>query len=333
MARIARAQLVDPREVEVFHCMNRCVRHTHLCGKDHTTGRNYDHRKQWLEEGFKRLASIFAIDLIGYAIMSNHFHVILRSRPDLVKNWSDTEVARRWLMLCPPRRTPQGEAAEPTEAQLDTIRNDPERVAALRLRLSNISWWMRMASEPIARRANREDELTGRFWEGRYKCVKLCDEGALLACLAYVDLNPVRAGIATSPATSSTTSLARRAESEGNPGASDAHLSPLELDQQQLGALPSRSKSRASDKGCLRLTTREYLELVEWTGRNVIRGKSNTLPALLEPLLERLQMSPEHWGPVVQHFGKFFRRVAGAPHSLPQQGKFRRGRGDLLTPA
>src|SRR5690606_468143 len=143
--------------------MNRCVRQECLCGQDKKSGRNYDHRKKWLEERFKLLAKIFGIDLIGYAIMSNHFHVILRSRPDLVAEWSDTDVARRWWMLCPMRRTKEGDPEEPTDAELDTIRNDPERLAEIRLRLSDISWWMRMAAEPIARRANREEEVTGRF--------------------------------------------------------------------------------------------------------------------------------------------------------------------------
>ena len=331
MARIARAQLVDPREVEVFHCMNRCVRQERLCGQDKRSGRNYDHRKGWLEERFKLLAKIFGIDLIGYAILSNHFHVILRSRPDLVAEWSDTEVARRWWMLCPSRRTKTGDPEEPTDAELDTIRNDPERLGEIRVRLSNISWWMRMAAEPIARRANREEEITGRFWGGRFKCIKLCDEAALLGCMAYVDLNPVRAGVAKTPETSRFTSIHRRLQAGVNAQGADAHLVPIPLDERCPGPLPSASKGRASDKGCLPLTAREYIELVDWTGREVIPGKGGAIPEHLAPIFERLQMDATHWGPVVQHFGKFFRRVAGAPQSLTEQVKFRRGRAALLA--
>lgn len=124
------------------------------------------------------------------------------------------EVARRWLRLCPVRKSPTGEPLEPTAAELDTIRNVPQRLAEIRRRLSDVSWLMRMVAEPIARRANREDHAAGRFWQGRYRMVKLCDEAALLACAVYVDLNPIRAALAESLATSDFTSAQRRIEAE-----------------------------------------------------------------------------------------------------------------------
>ncbi len=145
------------------------------------TGRNYDHRKGWLEARLEQLAGLFGIDVIGFAIMSNHFHLVLRSRPDVVRTWSDEEVARRWWMLCPQRKSRDGEPLEPTRAEIDAVVNDPDKLATIRRRRSDISWLMRMVAEPMARRANKEDEVTGRSWEGRYKCVRLCDEAALLA--------------------------------------------------------------------------------------------------------------------------------------------------------
>ncbi len=249
MARLVRADLVDPHQVAVFHCLNRCVRRGFLCGVDPYTGRNYDHRKQWLAERLEWLAAHFGIDLIGFSVMSNHFHLVLRSRPDVVAEWDDTEVARRWRMLCPLRKDEQGNPQEPSEAELDTIRNCPERLAAIRTRLSDISWWMRMACEPVARRANREDDVTGRFWEGRYKCVKLCDEAALLACLAYVDLNPIRAGIAPTPEASDYTSVQRRIESASGKPDRDVFLSPLTIDESRDGPLASAKGKRAERQG------------------------------------------------------------------------------------
>ena len=213
MARLARADLFDPAEVAVVHCINRCVRRCFLCGDDPLTGRNYNHRKAWLEERLRFLAGQFGIDVLGFAILSNHFHLVLRNRPDVVATWSDTEVATRWLALCPLRKTPIGEPAEPTDAQLDTIRRVPQRLAEIRRRLSDVSWLMRFIAEPVARRANREDQVTGRFWQGRFKAVKLCDEAAILACAVYVDLNPIRAGLALTPESSDFTSLQRRIES------------------------------------------------------------------------------------------------------------------------
>ncbi len=84
-----------------FSSLNRIVRRCFLLGDDPVTGNNYDHRKVWIEEQLQRLAACFGIDLLCFAILSNHFHLILRSRPDVVATWDDTEVARRWLMLCP----------------------------------------------------------------------------------------------------------------------------------------------------------------------------------------------------------------------------------------
>ena len=174
MARVARAEVFDPAEVSVFHCINRCVRRCFLCGDDPLTGQNYNHRKAWLETRLEFLAGVFSVDVLGFAILSNHFHVVLRNRPDVVATWSATEVApgAPGLRLCPKRTTradgPQsGKPPEPTEAELDSVRCVPEKLATIRRRLSDISWLMRMIAEPVARQANREDGVNGRFWSRR----------------------------------------------------------------------------------------------------------------------------------------------------------------------
>ncbi len=142
------------------------------------------------------LAGQFGLDVLGFAVMSNHFHVIVRNRPDVVGNWSDVEVARRWWNLFPKRRDDDGAPKDPTDLELQMITANPVRLAEIRQRLSSVSWFMRCLVEPIARSANKEDVCTGRFWEGRYKCQPILDESALAACLAYVDLNPIRARLA-----------------------------------------------------------------------------------------------------------------------------------------
>ena len=337
MARLARADLFDPREISVLHCLNRCVRQAFLCGDDPHSGRNYDHRKIWLECRLKFLAAQFGVDVIGFAIMSNHFHLVLRNRPDVVAQWSDSEVARRWLQLCPRRKTPEGHPAEPTAAELDTIRNCPDRLEEIRLRLSDISWLMRMIAEPIARRANREDQVTGHFWEGRFKAVKLCDEAALLACLAYVDLNPIRAGIALTPESSNFTSIGRRIEALlGEVPEADRWLAPLAIQEAQPGPLASQSDGRASDKGCLPLSVQQYMVLLDWTGRQLAANKAGTIPPDLEPILDRLGIAGGNWLRLVGNFGRLFYRVAGAPATLATQHftvNFRHGHTELLTAA
>ena len=213
MARLARVEVFAPDEIAVLHVMNRTVRRCFLLGNDPLTGKNFDHRKRWLEAELERLAAAFGIDLLCHAILSNHFHLILRSRPDVVATWDDAEVARRWWMLCPLRRDAEGRAAEPTDAELGMIRHDPARLATIRSRLSDISWWMRLLSQNVAQRANKDDGEVGKFWQARYRAVRLLDETAILACAAYVDLNPIRAAIAETLEASDFTSVQRRIES------------------------------------------------------------------------------------------------------------------------
>lgn len=195
MARLARVEIFAPDEIAIVHVMNRTVRRCFLLGNDPLTGKNFDHRKEWLECELVRLAAHFGIDLLCQAIMSNHFHLVLRSRPDVVAEWSDTEVARRWWMLCPVRKDEHGQAEAPTAADLNAFRKNKKTLETVRSRLSDISWWMRLLSQNIAQRANREDEEVGKFWQARYKAVRLLDETSVLACAAYVDLNPILRGV------------------------------------------------------------------------------------------------------------------------------------------
>ena len=118
---------------------------------------NFGHRKVWIDEQLVQQARYFGIDLLCQAILSNHIHLVLRSRPDVVAEWDDNEVARRWLMLCPLRRDEKRQPEAPTEFEINSIRNDKQKLATIRSRLSDISWWMRLLSQNIAQRANREE--------------------------------------------------------------------------------------------------------------------------------------------------------------------------------
>jgi hypothetical protein len=198
MVRPTRSEQFVASEVCICHTVQRCVRRAYLAGVDEKSGVDYSFRREWIRRRMEALASVFGIDVLTYAIMSNHLHLILRNRPDVVEAWSNEEAALRWLRVFPGRRLDE-QLAEPTEEDVKTLARNSKRMAEVRRRLSDISWFMRALSEPIARLANKQDECTGRFWEGRFKAQRIVDEAGLLACAMYVDLNPIRAAMVESP--------------------------------------------------------------------------------------------------------------------------------------
>lgn len=327
MSRTTRGELFTPDEIATVHVMNRVVRRSYLLGTDSHSGKNYDYRKDWLEKELERVAAYFGIDCLNFAVLSNHFHLILRSRPDVVATWDDREVARRWLLLCPKGKARRRPPKEPTEPQLNSITNDSDMLKEIRSRLSDISWWMRLVSQRIAQWANGEDEQKGKFWQGRFEAVRLLDEAAILAGAAYVDLNPIRAAIAETLELSAHTSVQRRiealrasslaliSENDGQPAGPppDAFLAPLAIDERsdELGARPSRGGKRCSDKGFLGMSLAAYLELLDWTARQLAPGKRGATPEQMPPILERLQMEPAVWCGLVSGFGRLFSLVAG----------------------
>ena len=204
-----RSQIISLDRTPWYHCVSRCVRQAFLCGNDRYTGKNFDHRKPWILERLSFLTQIFAINISAYAVMSNHFHLVLHVDRARAANWSNDEVLRRWTRLYKGplliQRHLAGQVLSDAEqAQLDELAN------GIRENLISISRFMACLNEYIARRANREDKSKGRFWEGRFKSQALLDVAALLSCMAYVDLNPVRAGLANGLRDSNYTSVQDR---------------------------------------------------------------------------------------------------------------------------
>ena len=208
---IARNQQICVEETPYYHIVSRCVRRAFLCGEDTLSGKSFEHRRQWLIERIKQVTSVFAIDVCSYAIMSNHFHIVLKVNS--TENWNTTQVLMTWCslyslpVLCD--RYLKGEIE--TEAELRRVK---EYVAVYRSRLMSVSWYMKSINEYVARMANVEDKCTGHFWESRFKSQALLDERALLTCMAYVDLNPIRAAIAKDIKDSDFTSIKERIEKE-----------------------------------------------------------------------------------------------------------------------
>jgi hypothetical protein len=274
-----RSRQVSLEDTPYYHCISRCVRRAFLCGEDSLTGFNFEHRRQWIIDRIKLLCTVFAVDLCAYAIMSNHYHIVVRIDADQVKNWSDEEVARRWLQIFsgPLLMHQYLDNADLTAMESEWV---AELITIWRERLCDLSWFMRCLNEPIARMANREDHCTGRFWEGRFKSQALLDARAVLACMAYVDLNPIRAAMAKTPEKSNYTSIQERILHPN-----DTNLRPF---------------AEQDDEG-IPFNLKDYLELVDWGGREVKRHKRGYIPAHAPPILARLQMDAS---PLLEYLAK-----------------------------
>ncbi len=274
-----RYRQVSLEDTPYYHCISRCVRRAFLCGSDPVTGFDFEHRRQWIVDRIKLMCSVFAVDLCAYAILSSHYHIVVRINVDAVRQWSDEEVASRWMQVFsgPPLMHQYLKNVSLTESEL---KNVSELFATWRARLGDLSWFMRCINEPIARTANREDHCTGSFWEGRFKSQALLDERALLACMAYVDLNPIRASMAKTPEKSDYTSIQER------------------IEQPDSGCL--RPFCEREENG-IPFNLKDYLELVDWGGREIKCNKRGYIPPNAPPILARLRMDAS---PVLDYLAK-----------------------------
>jgi hypothetical protein len=296
----ARKEIVIDRD-GTYHCISRCVRRAYLCGFDPLSGKNFDHRKEWVVERLKFLVEIFAIEVLNYALMATHAHTLLRLMSKLLDSLSDEEVARRWLRLYP-KCDPSDE--EELAAQVEMLCLNRPRIRLLRSRLGSVSWFMKSLNEYIARRANGEDECKGRFWEGRFKCQRVEGENAVLSCAIYIDLNPIRAKAAKTPEESVYTSAYERIQELKRGRAKESWLPPL--------------VDSGGRKGYLSVSLPDYLRILDATGREMVHGKRGAIPANLAPILERLGIVSSHWLTTAQHLGRWFSGVVGCSKTLSQ---------------
>ena len=293
-----RTQLISLSDTPYYHIVSRCVRRSFLCGVDHYSGNCYEHRRGWIEDRLRLLSSLFSIDICAYAVMSNHYHLVLKAVPSQLEHASADDIINRWCSLFKGplliQRYRKGEVL--SEPERDTI---SDIVAVWQKRLCDISWFMRCLNQPIARQANLEDGCTGRFWESRFKSQALRTEEALLSCMAYVDLNPIRAGMADRPEESDYTSIKERISPKVNlEDAIKQHV-----DEEQHHPLPFPIKpllhfddaTRNEEQSGIPFTWSAYLELVDWTGRAVREEKRGAIPIHLPPILLRLNISEKRW--------------------------------------
>jgi REP element-mobilizing transposase RayT len=300
----ARKSLVSLDDTPYYHVVARCVRRAWLWGYDEYAGRDYSHRKSWILERLAFLTSMFAIDVAAYAVMSNHYHLVLHVDRSRVLKWTQEEVVAQWTRLFgTPRlveRWLNGKASEAERRRAETI------IERWRGRLYNISWYMRCLNEHLARKANAEDNCTGRFWEGRFKSQALLDEAGLLTAMAYVDLNPIRAGIAATPEESEFTSIherIRELKMSNAPAEEGSELVKVPL-------LPFQS-SNAATQPTIPFRFDAYLELVDWTGRAIVAGKCGFIDGKVPPIMKRLHVDAEAWTLAMRPRANVFGRAMG----------------------
>ena len=333
MGRKPRSKEIIESEVGLYHVTSRCVRRAFLMGEDRLSGMCYDERRAWILARLLRYAPHFKIDVISFSLMANHFHLVLRNRPDLVAKMSDEEIVRAWWAISPQCRNKKGEPCRLTPNRLEKLLKDKQRVATCRKRLSSISWLMRYLKHPVAIRANAKDGRSGHFFEGRFRVRPITSLGQLSRSMVYTDLNPIRAGLANSIPTSEYTSgqfrylaAKRRRELRKKKGADhakrknealvrqeelheqvDAILSPIQIRDEPASRNRDSNdpesttellgdRRRASDLGVLPITTEKYLALLDILGRRETRGKRGKIPRRLPPILLELGIEPvDEW--------------------------------------
>ena len=307
---VARNQQICVEETPYYHIVSRCVRRAFLCGEDSVSGRSFEHRRKWLVDRIKFVTSVFDIDVCSYAIMSNHFHIVLRVGD--TSEWPANRILMAWQtlyslpLLCD--RYLKGEIN--TEAELKKVK---EYVTEYRSRLMSVSWYMKAINEYVARMANSEDKCTGHFWESRFKSQALLDEGALLTCMAYVDLNPIRAGMAKALQDSEFTSIKER----------------IELKSTWLSGFGKGNKD-------LPFYLSSYIDLVDETGRCLRDDRKGNISAKAAKTIDQIGINPESWVDELKGFKSIGFSAVGTAEQLKEfsaKTKRKWTLGIKLTPA
>ena len=323
---VARNQLINIESTPYYHCTSRCVRRAFLCGKDDYTGQSYEHRREWVESLILKLATAFCIDVVAYAVMSNHYHVILRINQALAESLTDEDIIDRWGLIYKPDSLMQDyrNGVMITEDERNRVE---DTLRQWRTTLSNLSRFMGYLNEQIARRANLEDKCTGRFWESRFHSQALLDDEALLRCMTYVDLNPVRAGICATPEESDHTSIKHRIDQriKGSPtilmdfltSSREQHEMTDRASLPGLDAITDHTLSPATDSiHTLPLSFTEYLGLLDWSSRILRDDKPGAVPGDMPDILVRLGHTQKQWTSQLRPKSTWRPKALGSPAAL-----------------
>ena len=308
----SRSSQISLQDTCYYHLISRCVRRAFLCGVDKYTKQSFEHRRQWMVDRIRFLTSVFAIDVAAYAVMSNHYHLVVHVNEDEAKNWTTEEVCQRWHKLY--HLHPLVERLLANESSGKAEQNIAhEIVEKWRNRLMDLSWLMRNLNEHMARKSNKEDNCKGRFWEGRFKSQALLDRKAILACMAYVDLNPIRAGIASTPVNSQYTSIFDRIHNKSSHHDDKENL-PFKV-KPLIGFIGNEHKDSSNG---IAFSFTDYLTLIDETGKIIRADKKGFIDEAEQPLLQQLGIDGDDWLYLAQNFGKNYHQAVGSLDELIQ---------------
>lgn len=357
MARRPRSSVISSDEITIAHVWSQTVQQMFLLGRDELTNRDYSHRKDWVIDIMAHQSMFMAVDILRFAIMDNHVHFLLRTRPDIVRGWSDEEVAWNYLLLCPKKKRRKKvdgkweyEVVEPSQCDIDAIVNDAKKLKKLRQKLSSLSFWMQLLKQKVAKKANaevqKEGVCKGAFWKGRFEMTVILTQEHLLTCSAYIDLNPFRAkmtdrldGYRYTSVYSDLMNIFRQMlerndlnPTEGNPLGEfpeSSMISPLYFVDNQPQAVVAaknankplkRSRKRCSEEGFLEITLSQYHELLEWSMRQLRDHGNETLSGLTHALISSHGMTTETWADRLSNFRRLFRHQAGVSNRKLLEG-------------
>ncbi len=298
-----------------YHLTSRCVRGAYLLNPDNT--KEHKRRKKWIINKMIFLSQIFYIGIDAFAIMDNHMHVVVETKYLEADSADAEDIAFRWLYLHPKKRDKKGLPIPPSRDEIKKFIKNSEEIEAVRAKLRDLSYYMKELNQTIAKKINKEDETMGRFWQGRFNSIYLPEEGAVLKCMMYVDLNEVRALIAKSPECSKFSSCYRRIKAEfAREKLKKEPNNEIAREESKLDNWLEPVFNTKKKRGYLNITFNEYLELLDWTGRQIMDNKRGAISESLEPILKRVGLKSDKWIDTFLSFGKDFKRVAGSEEAI-----------------
>lgn len=287
-----RKTLISPSITDTYHCTTRCVQGAFLCGFDTSSGKDFEHRRHWIADRIIQLTKSFSIGVCAYAVMHNHYHIVLKIDNGTASKIDAKQVIERWLKIYPnshgahiAKQFLAGEHAKEPGIIVQQI------VSRWRKRLSDVSWFMRALNENIARRANAESGQSGHFWQSRFNSQALLDDAAIIGCMAYVDLNPIRAKIAKTLEQSDYTSVKQRIKALKK---ARYRQSGRKKNRAQPANLVPFGKNSGSNIS-IPFSLADYLHLLEISGRAERPDKRGNISSTEIHIFEKLDIDARDW--------------------------------------